>query len=153
MKTLKDGLKNWILVDGKAKEVDLLTWGRWLATSKERFIARTEDSKGNFVSTVFLPADENFPFEGPPLLWESQFFRKLTRKENKNQKSSYPLLRGFEPLEESIERYSSHQAALTGHQRMVKKYLKPPYKHIDMALDPYPHPFKKPVSTKKQKTA
>jgi len=57
---------------------------------------------GYRISTVFLGLDHNFTGEGPPVLWETMVFPEL-------------------PSGEIQKRYSSHEDALAGHEKIVEK--------------------------------
>lgn len=64
---------HWILDENrKLIKTDLITWGKWLQTCKDRIVKQemVGDSK---VSTVFLGIDHNFN-DGPPILWETMVF-------------------------------------------------------------------------------
>src|SRR5438128_961526 len=95
--------KQYIL-DGSHRPVpcdDLKTWGRWLQTANDdRIVARTTVREGIDVSTVFLGLDQSFG-NGPPLLFETMVFRSGNG--------------------DDMERYSTWDEALAGHQRMVQR--------------------------------
>lgn len=78
---------------------DLMTWGRWMETG-DRIIAKDKPLDGVSVSTVFLGLDHSFG-EGPPILFETMVF-------------------GGEHDGE-MERYTSKEAAIEGHKRMLQK--------------------------------
>lgn len=52
------------------------------------------------VSTVFLTVSSNPPEYGPPLLWETMIFGG--------------------PLDQHMDRYTSHKAAMCGHENMCR---------------------------------
>ncbi len=77
---------------------DIRQWGEFLKTSPLRVIGR--DTSGDVtVSTVFLGLDHRFTNTGEPVLWETMVFGG--------------------PEDGWQERYTSHDAALAGHQRAV----------------------------------
>lgn len=88
---------------------DLLTWARWYEDGARRIVAQTsvEEAKAFeceiVVSTVFLAIDHNFFGRGDPILWESMIFGP----------------EGF-PLTGEQRRYSSREAAETGHTILVE---------------------------------
>lgn len=89
---------------GEARpEPDVLVWARWFESDERRILRQQRWVRDNgdevFVSTVFLGLDHGW-LGGPPVLWESMAF-----------------LNG-ESLEE--DRYTSREAATSGHRRMVR---------------------------------
>jgi hypothetical protein len=68
-----------------------------------RRVGYDERRDGIRVSTVFLGLDHSFG-NGPPVLWETMVF-------------------GADGDEQHCERYTSFEAAVTGHERNVEKYL------------------------------
>lgn len=56
---------------------DVIALGRWFG-SAERRVARTDVTRGVYVSTVFLGLDHNFASSGPPLLFETMVFAART---------------------------------------------------------------------------
>jgi hypothetical protein len=91
----------YILKDGlPIPEPDLMKWAGWFENAdKERRVALTERD-GVMVSTVFLSLDHNFVRRGPPLLYET-------------------LVRGGDHDGE-MDRYSTKEEAVAGHEQMVK---------------------------------
>ena len=90
------------ILDGhEVKECDLMTWAEWYETA-DRKVAR-ETIGDSDISTVFLGIDHSFG-EGPPLLFETMVF---------NGK-----------LDGEINRYSTWDDAVAGHNAMVKKVKK-----------------------------
>jgi hypothetical protein len=83
---------------------DVLEWGRWFERSskdRSRIIAADKDEGPDgtdvLISTVFLGLDHQWG-EGPPVLWESLVFGG--------------------PLDQQMQRYTSREAALAGHQAL-----------------------------------
>lgn len=94
------GFGLWVLRDGEpVEEPDALAWGRWMQTA-DRIVARTHFGDGSYVSTVFLGCDHDFSGAGPPVLWETMVFGPGTE-------------------DEEMDRYSSREAALAGHDAIV----------------------------------
>ncbi len=73
---------------------------------EDRRVDLTEDKEYS-VSTVFLPMDHSFNFDGPPIVFETMVF---------------PL---DSLSEEDMERYSTWEEAKEGHRKMCEKWLKP----------------------------
>lgn len=82
---------------------DVVAWGDWFATSKDRQIADDKDEDGGDVrvSTVFLGLDHNFGASGPPILYETMVFGG--------------------PYDGSQERYATRDDAIAGHQRWCSR--------------------------------
>jgi hypothetical protein len=86
-------------------EPDLLTWARWFEESGElRRVACTNLDVNGTVSTVFLGIDHSWCFLSDPLLytpvlWETMVFGG--------------------PMDEEMQRYSSREEALAGHEDVV----------------------------------
>lgn len=88
----------YILIDRvPVPEYDLFKWGRWLEKS-ERTIKRTKIGDA-LISTVFLGLDHNWG-DGEPVLFETMVFGGK--------------------MDSHMRRYTSYDAALTGHKRVVK---------------------------------
>jgi hypothetical protein len=80
---------------------DLMTWALFYDTDK-RFVAYTEFEGGGYVSTVFLGLDHRWWGNGPPIVFETMAFHT--------------------PLpEDTMDRYSSWDDAITGHKAMVRR--------------------------------
>ncbi len=80
-------------------EDDLMVWARWFETSGDsRIVARSELPGEVRLSTVFLGSDHQWG-DGPPLLFETMVFGA--------------------PWDESQWRWSTRDAALAGHDRIV----------------------------------
>jgi hypothetical protein len=108
--------RHFILVNGEVVPCDVLTWGRWFQRNQDRFIAKTSLGHETMsdvvrenlgiaptsceVSTVFLGVDHSFG-EGPPLIFETLVFGG--------------------PLDQEMERYSTMEQALAGHEAMVER--------------------------------
>jgi hypothetical protein len=76
-----------------------MEWGTWFDQQENRRVAH--DVIGNTsISTVFLGLDHGFG-QGLPVLWETMVFGG--------------------PLDEEQERYTSREAAETGHRLMVDR--------------------------------
>lgn len=81
---------------------DLLDWGMWMQRADNPRRVSEDFDEGDAgkqirISTVFLGLDHNYG-EGPPVLWETVVFGGV--------------------LDGEMERYTSRQAALDGHQAM-----------------------------------
>ena len=79
-------------------EPDLMKWAEWFEHT-DRHLRKDKLPGDIFVSTVFLGIDYNFGWKGPPLLWETMIFG--------GQHDQY------------VERYTSREDALEGHQRAL----------------------------------
>lgn len=85
---------------------DLLAWGEWMS-SAARHVALDQDEGPDGlkirISTVFLGLDHGFSVNGdhPPVLWETMVFGGL--------------------LDGEMQRYTSREAALRGHQAMCRR--------------------------------
>ena len=93
-------LKFYILENAQIKEVDFLTLLRWelsVGNSDNHCIAATNLFGGVWVSTIFLTFNHNWHEIGPPVLFETMIFGG--------------------PLDRQQERYTSLDAALSGHER------------------------------------
>lgn len=94
---------------GKPQPVtDVVEWGDWFKRADElglRTVSNDLDEGDPAhvvrVSTVFLGMDHNFLERGAPVLWETLVFGG--------------------PLDGEMERYSSREAALAGHQVMCRR--------------------------------
>lgn len=95
-------MNNYILKGGKpVRESDIFKWARWFEGSdKARRVALTKIGEAK-VSTVFLAIDHNFMGIGAPVLWETMVFGG--------------------PLSDEMERYTSLEDAMIGHERMVAR--------------------------------
>lgn len=80
----------------------LFEWGRDLGDPKKKIVKQEELPNGKFVSTVWLGLDHQFG-DGPPLIFETMVFSP-----DRN--------------DEDMERYTTEEEALKGHEEMVKKY-------------------------------
>ena len=96
--------KHYILKDIKPIEVDLFTWGKWVEESKERIIKQETLENGKRISTVFLGLDHSFNSD-KILLFETMVF---------------PDEKTFSELD--MNRYSTYEEAIKGHQEMVDKW-------------------------------
>jgi hypothetical protein len=103
VKKMSNGLKHWILVNDKLKEVDLMTWAKWFEdkTNPGRITAQTK-VKGIFISTVFMGLDHSFGGK-VPILWETMIFN-----------AKHKALKDYQV------RYSSLKDAKAGHEYAVK---------------------------------
>ena len=82
-------------------EEDLLTWARWFEDAGKNGKRRVDETTigDSRVSTVFLGLDHSFG-DGPPLIFETLVFGGK--------------------LDQEMERYSTKEQALEGHQAMCK---------------------------------
>lgn len=78
---------------------NIMHWALWFETA-DRVVAGTEVNKDITVSTVFLGLDHQWS-DGPPLLYETLVF-------------------GGE-MDGEMERYSTKDEAITGHDAMVQR--------------------------------
>lgn len=97
--------RHWILVNGKIKEVDFLTWARWFENIDNRIVDRTDIGEDVFVSTVFLGLDHGL---GREMCFEEG--RKPVLFETMVMGGKYNS-RGW--------RYSSYGEAKIGHWKIV----------------------------------
>jgi hypothetical protein len=67
---------------------DLLTWGRWLEEHFQERIVQQDTVGAYWVSTVFIGLDHNFSDSGPPLLFETMVFKRGTRHDLWQERSS-----------------------------------------------------------------
>jgi len=81
---------------------DVIEWGKFFQDSDRRRVARTEIGDV-LVSTVFLGIDHRWG-DGPPLIFETMVF-------------------GGE-LDQEMDRYSTWEEAIKGHETMVKRVKK-----------------------------
>jgi hypothetical protein len=77
---------------------DMETWANKFGDMSYRKVAQDEVG-GTTISTVFLGLDHGFG-EGPPILWETCIF--------------------FSEGSDVIERYTSYEDAVEGHQKVVE---------------------------------
>ncbi len=89
----------YIEVEGNPVPATLMEWGSWSKNIDNRRVA--SDYIGEVhVSTVFIGMDQGFG-QGPPLLYETMVFRG--------------------PMDGEIDRYSTREEALRGHQEMLNR--------------------------------
>ncbi len=92
-------MSNYILdSDNEPYPVDPVTWAQRIGEHWEVAQDRVGDAK---ISTVFFGLDHNMTGIGPLVLWETMIFGGI--------------------FDEEQERYTSHEDALAGHARWVKK--------------------------------
>jgi hypothetical protein len=109
--------KYWILKDKKIVKVDdVLTWGRWFETSKDRIVAK-EYVGPYHVSTVFLGIDHSFGGK-KPLLFETMIFG------------------GEFDENEYQERYSTYRQAEKGHKKALELATKKYMDHLEEKFNP-----------------
>jgi len=97
------------ILDDKGQPVicdDLMTWGRFMASSDRRVAQDMDEGDTTTgvhvrVSTVFLGLDHNYDGEGPPVLWETMVFGGV--------------------MDQEQVRYTSLADALAGHQEMCAR--------------------------------
>ena len=83
---------------------NLFTWGRWMETAERHVCHDMDEGVGGEkvrVSTVFLGLNHNFSRKGPPVLWETMVFGG--------------------PLDGTMRRYTSRDAAIMGHQELCRQ--------------------------------
>lgn len=83
---------------------DGFEWSEWFGENYEKRVIKQTSVKSIFVSTVFLGINHKFIGSGPPLLFETIAFGDVSGDTDR------------------MERYSTIEEALEGHDRMVKKY-------------------------------
>lgn len=87
------------------REPDVLAWARWYETADRHvcddYHAEGDGTKAIRVSTVFLGLDHGFDVGGPPVLWETLVFGGL--------------------LDGEMNRYTSKETAILGHQEMCMR--------------------------------
>lgn len=81
---------------------DILVWGNWWEQN-DRAVAKSDLGDKGLVSTVFLSINHRFGGEGTPILYETMVFGG--------------------PLGGEMERYTSREAAVAGHEQMVARVL------------------------------
>lgn len=96
----------YILENGQPKPVsDIAEWCRWFeANATARHVADDEPAPGVRVSTVFLGLDHNPFADGPPLIFETLVFGG--------------------PLDDEMDRYSTTEQAIDGHNAMCERVRK-----------------------------
>lgn len=119
--------KHYILKGTTVVEVPMMEWAKWFETAKDERIVKQEfvlpgksipikigesfkvklsedevKASGCRLSTVFLGIDHNFG-DGPPILFETMVFGGKWEGE--------------------MDRYSTYDEALMGHERMKKRIL------------------------------
>jgi hypothetical protein len=65
---------HYILEGREAKPVDMMTWAKWLESTRGNRHIKKDVVNKRRVSTVFLGLDHQFG-EGPPLIFETMVFR------------------------------------------------------------------------------
>jgi hypothetical protein len=106
------GLGKYILNDdGQAVPCDnSMAWALWYEsaqTERTRQLALTRIDNHTFVSTVFIGIDHNWSSSGDPVLWETMIFG------DGGESNGYQ------------RRYSSREAALTGHREACDLFGNP----------------------------
>jgi hypothetical protein len=102
-KAMKNFGPHWYTINEKGESVRLERITE--KSSNQRFYSqmKTEFPDGSFLSTIHLSIDHRFWPGGPPILWESLWF-------------NIP-----ESDDEIMERYTSLEEAVSGHNRMVNE--------------------------------
>lgn len=75
---------------------------RWLEQSGKERVVKQSRVGSAMVSTVFLVIDHNHFGDGPPVLWETMVFDER-------------------PVKERSARYTSREAALVGHEVILRE--------------------------------
>jgi hypothetical protein len=91
----------------------LMEWAHWFEKA-ERHVDATRVGP-YWVSTVFLGINHRFGQDGPPLLFETMVFRDVP------DTSKFGDGQGWSD-DGDMDRYSTWDEALAGHERMVAKY-------------------------------
>lgn len=102
--------RHYILKDKELVAVSLIHWALWLETAN-RHIGDTMVGHTR-ISTIFIGLDHNHSPKGPPLLFETMIFPDQDAKE---------ILDRY--LENYLERYSTYDQAVEGHQRAVERVV------------------------------
>lgn len=113
----------YILGDDPSKpvKVPFMVWARWFEENfRNRVVKKTTFPWGTHISTVFLGLDHSFGLEdgdGPvPVLWESMIFA------------------WHDGDEAGMDRYTSYEDALKGHERLVWEALRNDIRNLPLAL-------------------
>ena len=80
-------------------------WALLFEDMDYRRVAETTLPSGKWVSTVWMGIDHRFTGDGPPLIFETMVFPS---EDN--------------PSDQDMERYSTEEQALEGHERMCRKW-------------------------------
>ena len=97
--------KHYILKGKKVISVSLEVWGEWFKNYKDRIVKQEYLEDGTLISTVFLGLDHAFGSGGNKLIvFETMVFK------NRNKLNT----------EEYMERYSTWDEAIKGHNRIRK---------------------------------
>ncbi len=99
--------------DRRGQVIDFEAWARLCEELDYRIVAQELLPNGRWVSTVWLGLDHRFVGDGPPLIFESMVFPRLTSLQGLDQR-----------------RYSSETAALAGHQELVRLWRLRPNRRV-----------------------
>ena len=91
--------------DKKGNQINYEQAEKFLTDPNYKFIKQEELSDGKWISTVWLGLDHNFYEKDSPLIFETMVFPK---------KGDYQDL--------DCQRYSTEEEAISGHEKLVKKY-------------------------------
>ena len=86
---------------------DVMEWGKLFEAPEYKRVAETTLSDGKWVSTVWLGLDHRYDGDGPPLIFETMVFPSHGKY-----------------VELDMDRYSTEEEAITGHEVMVRKWSK-----------------------------
>lgn len=117
---------HWILDEnGKPKQVPFMEWAEWFEEGKNRIVKRT-DLNDWFVSTVFLGLDHRFSGKGDPILWETMVFEQELSEFEIPAYGNHPARKRkhHKSVEQYENRYSSKEAAIEDHDRIVNELRK-----------------------------
>jgi len=106
--------------DKNGKPIGLFEWAKLLEDKDYRIIKQETLKNSKFISTVWLGLNHNFG-EGEPLIFETMVFNA-----NKKKKFKLGSKKEYESIgeETDMDRYSTLEEAIKGHQKMVKKWDK-----------------------------
>lgn len=98
----------WYILNEKKQPIKtpMIEANKWMQANNGANKKVAYDEIGEIrISTVFLSLDHNHSNGGPPVLWETMVFGILDEDGNEDEKQ---------------ERYTSHEAALEGHNRWLE---------------------------------
>jgi len=90
--------------DRQGNPMELLEWGRKLEDHEYKRVRKTTLPDGKWVSTVWLGLDHNLLLRGPRAIFETMVFESEGGADC------------------DMERYSTEEEAIAGHEAMVKKF-------------------------------
>tara|TARA_Y100000310_G_C20447834_1_gene699269 strand:- start:545 stop:853 length:309 start_codon:yes stop_codon:yes gene_type:complete len=91
--------------DKNGKSLEVMEWAKKLEDFDYKCVKKDILKNGIVVSTVWLGLDHNIIEQGSPLIFETMVFPKEG-----------------ESSELDVDRYSTEEEALNGHQKMIDKF-------------------------------